>query len=167
MSLSRVDVRNLVETPAQLIKQCGDWLKSHPPGTAENAPASIGFMMAQNIPIDFGPDIVVASAGSGLQPEIIYSQGNLTITGGTSLVGHGFARSSRDGFGKAVSISVRLDERGTLRVNSGDPMSLTLHHDVLFGSTPNPSPHLLTDESTSPGLAATIMVWAIPASSVR
>jgi hypothetical protein len=113
MSLSRVDVRNPVETPAQLIKQCVDWLKSHPPGTAENAPASIGFMMAQNIPIDFGPDIVVASAGSGLQPEIIYSQGNLTITGGTSLVGHGFARSSRDGFGKAVSISVRL-MRGAL-----------------------------------------------------
>jgi hypothetical protein len=102
-----------------------------------------------------------AAAGNHL------SQGNLKISGGTSLVGHGFARSSRDGFGKAVSISVRLDAGGTLRVNSGDPMSLTLHHDVLFGSTPNPSPHLLTDESTSPGLAATIMVWAIPASSVR
>lgn len=74
----------------------------------------------------------------------------------TSLIGHGFARSSRDGFGKAVSISVRLDAAGTLRVNSGDPMSLTLHHDVLFGSTPNPSPHVVTDESTSPGLAATL-----------
>lgn len=44
-------------------------------------------MMAQNIPIDFGPDIVVASASSGLQPEIIYSQGNLTITGGQALSG--------------------------------------------------------------------------------
>src|SRR5436189_819991 len=162
-----VVVRNPVESPAQFIKQYVDWLKSHPSGTGNNAPASIGFMMAQDVPLDFGPDVVVSNASGGLQPEIIYSQGNLSISGGTSLVGHGFARSSRDGFGKTVSISVRLDERGTLRVNSGDPMSLTLHHDVLFGSTPNPSPHLLTDESTSAGSVATIMLWAIPPSIVR
>ena len=76
-------------------------------------------MMAQNIPIDFGPDIVVASAASGVQPEIIYSQGNLAISGGTSLVGHGFARSSRDGFGKAVPISVRLDACKRIVEHSG------------------------------------------------
>jgi hypothetical protein len=87
MSLSRVDVRNPVETPAQLIKQCVDWLKSHPPGTAENAPASIGFMMAQNIPIDFGPDIVVASAGSGLQPEIIYHRETSRLAAGQAWLG--------------------------------------------------------------------------------
>jgi hypothetical protein len=85
----------------------------------------------------------------------------------TSLIGHGFARSSRDGFGKAVSISVRLDAAGTLRVNSGDPMSLTLHHDVLFGSTPNPSPHLLLTKAPAPDWRLPFMLWAIPASSVR
>ena len=165
MTLSRVVIRNPVETPAQLLKQYVDWLKSHPSGAGANEPASIGFMMALHVPLEFGPDVAVSSRG--LQPEIIYSQGNLSISGGTSLVGHGFARSSNDGFGKSVSISVRLDPSGTLTVNSDDPMSLTLHHDVLFGSTPNPSPHLLTDESTSAGSVATIMLWAIPASIVR
>jgi len=165
MSLSHVVISNPVETPAQLIKQYVDWLKSHPSGAGANEPASVGFMMAQDVPLEFGTEIAVSSRG--LQPEIIYSQGNLSISGGTSLVGHGFARSSSDGFGKAVSISVRLDAPGTLTVNSGEPMSLTLHHDVLFGSTPSPSPHLLTDESTSGGSAATIMLWAIPASVVR
>ena len=89
-----VVVRNPVESPAQFIKQYVDWLKSHPSGTGNNAPASIGFMMAQDVPLDFGPDVVVSNASGGLQPEIIYSQGNLSISGGTSLVGHGFAEDA-------------------------------------------------------------------------
>ena len=99
MSLSHVVISNPVETPAQLIKQYVDWLKSHPSGAGANEPASVGFMMAQDVPLEFGTEIAVSSRG--LQPEIIYSQGNLSISGGTSLVGHGFARSSSDGFGKA------------------------------------------------------------------
>src|ERR1700674_3933003 len=43
MSLSRVVIRNPVETPAQLIKQSVDWLKSHPSGAGANEPASVGF----------------------------------------------------------------------------------------------------------------------------
>ena len=165
MTLSRVVIRNPAETPVQLIKEYVDWVKSHPSGAGTNEPASVGFMMAQNVPLEFGPDVAVSSRG--LQPAIIYSQGNLSISGGTSLVGHGFARSSGDGFGKTVSISVRLDAAGTLTVNSGEAMDLTLHHDVLVGSTPAPSPHLLTSESTSVGEVATLMLWGIPASVVR
>ena len=115
MTLSRVVIRNPVETPAQLIKQYVDWLKSHPSGAGANEPASVGFMMAVDVPLEFGLDVAVSSRG--LQPEIIYSQGNLSISGGTSLVGHGFARSSSDGFGKSVSISVRLDPSGTLKID--------------------------------------------------
>jgi hypothetical protein len=46
MSLSHVVISNPVETPAQLIKQYVDWLKSHPSGAGANEPASVGFMMA-------------------------------------------------------------------------------------------------------------------------
>jgi hypothetical protein len=40
-------------------------------------------------------------------------------------------------------------------------MDLTLHHDVLVGSTPS------FVESTFDGLVATVMLWAIPAVAVR
>jgi len=36
MTLSRVVIRNPVETPAQLLKQYVDWLKSHPSGAGAN-----------------------------------------------------------------------------------------------------------------------------------
>jgi hypothetical protein len=55
MSLSRVVIRNPVETPAQLIKQYVDWLKSQPSGAGANLPASVGFMMALDVPLEFGP----------------------------------------------------------------------------------------------------------------
>jgi hypothetical protein len=40
-------------------------------------------------------------------------------------------------------------------------MALTLHHDVLIGSSTGPI------ESTSSGSVATVMLWAMPASIVR
>jgi hypothetical protein len=72
MSLSRVVIRNPVGTPAQL-KQYVDWLKSHPSGAGANLPASVGLMMALDVPLEFGPDVAVSSRG--LQPEIIYFPG--------------------------------------------------------------------------------------------
>src|SRR5258708_36166915 len=99
MTLSRVVIRNPVETPAQLIKQYVDWLKSHPSGAGANEPASIGFMMALDVPLEFGPDVAVSSRG--LQPEIIYSQGNLSISGGTDPFCPGVFPVSQDGVGQA------------------------------------------------------------------
>src|SRR5689334_25388565 len=103
MSLSHVVISNPVETPAQLIKQYVDWLKSHPSGAGANEPASVGFMMAQDVPLEFGTEIAVSSRG--LQPEIIYSQGNLSISGGTLRLISCFAPSCSEGFGKGCRFS--------------------------------------------------------------
>jgi hypothetical protein len=140
------------ETAGQLIQRYIDWIKSQPQGD-RGTPASVGFVLTQNNPASFGTQPTTS------QPEILYSYGALsyTGTGGNSLSGHGTLQSNQDGFQATTLVFVSLEANdGVLTVSGGPSWPLTLHHDVLVGST------FMPVESTSPGSVVTMMLWENP-----
>ena len=145
------------ETASELIKQYVDWIKAQPTqGLGGGTPASIGFVLTQSNPASFGAQMATDA------PEVIYSLGNLYYSGGVSLAGHGTRQSSKNGFvAQTSTIYVTVEGNGVLTASGAAAMTLTLHHDVLVGST------LMPVESTSPGSVAALMLWAIPASPIH
>ena len=148
-------VRKLSETPEELIQNYVDFVKSQ---TVQGSgqPGGARFLMTQHIPAEYGRGVTEK------QPEIIYSWGTFHLVGTHSLGGWATRQSSNNGFlPSTAGIFVQLDPPGTLTATGSKPMDLTLHHDVLVGSTPS------FVESTFDGLVATVMLWAIPAVAVR
>jgi hypothetical protein len=78
------------ETASQLIQQYVDWIISQTPLTAQQKPATAGFMLTQNNPASFGKEPTTS------QPEVVYSQGVL-----------------------ADMVYVSLETNGVLTVNGG------------------------------------------------
>ena len=154
---STVGLRKMSETPEELIQDYIDFLKSQPVVQGGSGiPASVGFQMTQHVPAEFGPGT------ADRKPEIIYSWGVLHRVGTHSLGGWGTRQSSNSGFAQATDgVYLQLDQPETLNASGASPVKLTLHHDVLIGSSLGPT------ESTSFGSVATVMLWAIPASLVR
>ena len=153
---STVGIRKMSETPAELIQDYVDFLNSQPVVQGSGTPASVGFQMTQHAPAEYGP------GAADKKPEIIYSWGILHRVGTHSLGGWGTRQSSNSGFAQASDgVYVQLDQPDTLTASGASPMKLSLHHDVLIGSSLGPT------ESTSFGSVATVMLWAIPASVVR
>jgi hypothetical protein len=151
-----VGIRKQSETPAELIQDYVDFLNSQPVVQGSGTPASVGFQMTQHVPAEYGP------GAADKKPEVIYSWGVLHRVGTHSLGGWGTRQSSNSGFAHATDgVYVQLDQPDSLNASGASPMKLTLHHDVLIGSTIGPT------ESTSAGSVATVMLWAIPASLVR
>jgi hypothetical protein len=138
------------ETASQLIQQYVDWIESEPQGTG-GTPAGVGFMLTQNSPASFGTQPATSA------PEVIYSSGVLRYSGGNTLSGYGTLLSNQNGFQTPINmLYVSLEAKGVLTVNGGTSWPLTLHHDVLVGST------FMPVESTSPGTLVTLMLWQIP-----
>jgi hypothetical protein len=71
------------ETASQLIQQYVDWIISQTPLTAQQKPATAGFMLTQNNPASFGKEPTTS------QPEVVYSQGVLAYSGFGTLWGTG------------------------------------------------------------------------------
>jgi hypothetical protein len=143
------------ETASQLIQQYVDWIISQTPLTAQQKPATAGFMLTQNNPASFGKEPTTS------QPEVVYSQGVLAYSGFGTLWGYGTIQSNQNLFNVARDmVYVSLETNGVLTVNGGPSWSLTLHHDVLVGST------FMPVESTSPGTVVTLMLWGIPGTRV-
>ena len=156
MVLSVGSVRKLIETPAELIQDYVDFLKSQPTVQGSGQPAGVGFLMTQHVPAEFGPGIETK------QPQIVYTQGVLHLVGVHSLGGWGTNQLSSTGFAPSANmIYIQLDQPASLSASGASQMTLTLHHDVLVGSTSG------VLESTLPGSVATVMLWAIPASVIR
>jgi len=155
------EIGKLSETPAQLIQDYVDFLKSQPTVTGSGTPAGVGFQLTQHVPAEFGSGIETKP------PQTAYTSGVLSLVGVHSLGGWGARQFSSTGFANSAgfapsgSIWVQLDQPASLRASGASPMTLTLHHDVLVGSTPG------VLESTLPGSVATVMLWAIPADLVR
>jgi hypothetical protein len=151
-------IRNASETPEELIQDYINFLKSQPREVGGGTPASVGFLMTQHTPAQYGP------GAADKKPEVIFSLGWLRQVG-NGLGGTGTRQSSNSGnsgFAESSdSIYVQLDPPGTLNATGAAPMTLSLHHDVLVGST------IVPVESTSPGSVATVMLWAIPAYGIR
>jgi hypothetical protein len=138
------------ETASQLIQQYVDWIRSHAPLTAQQQPATVGFMLTQNNPASFGTQPTTSL------PEVIYSQGVIAYSGGNTLSGYGTLQSNQNSFNTTTDmVYISLETNGVLTVNGGPSWSLTLHHDVLVGST------FMPVESTSPGTVVTLMLWGI------
>jgi hypothetical protein len=108
-------------------------------------------MLTQNNPASFGAQL------ANSPPEVIYSWGHLSYTGGNTLAGYGTLQSSKSSFNQTNTVYVSVQTDGVLTVSGALAMSMTLHHDVLVGST------FMPVESTSPGSVATLMLWGIPA----
>jgi hypothetical protein len=155
MVLSVGGIRKLSETPAELIQDYVDFLKSQPTVQGSGQPAGVGFLMTQHVPAEFGPGIETKP------PEIVYTHGVLNLVGVHNLGGWGTRQLSSTGFALSGSIWVQLDQPASLNASGAAQMTLTLHHDVLVGSTTG------VLESTLPGSVATVMLWAIPASIIR
>lgn len=150
-------IRKLSETPGELIQDYVDFLKAQPVVQGSGQPAGVGFLMTQHVPAEFGTGV------EEKRPEVIYTTGVLHLTGTRSLGGWGTRQLSSTGFAPSTNmIYVQLDQPGNLSATGATPMTLTLHHDVLIGSS---GPAVL--ESTLPGSVATVMLWAIPAYIVR
>ena len=75
------------ETASQLIQQYVDWIISQTPLTAQQKPATAGFMLTQNNPASFGKEPTTS------QPEVVYSQGVLAYSGFGTLWGYGTIQS--------------------------------------------------------------------------
>jgi len=151
---SGIGIRKLSETPADLIQDYVNFLKSEPI-QGSGSPAGVGFLMTQHIPAEYGPGVAVQ------KPDIIYTWGVLHQVGTHSLGGWGTRQLSSNGFAPSSDgIYVQLDPT-TLSATGAQPMALSLHHDVFVGSSRGPI------EGTSSGSVATVMLWAIPASPVR
>lgn len=151
-----IGIRKLNETPADLIQDYVDFIKSQPVIQGSGQPGGAHFLMTQHIPAEYGPNVTEKP------PEIIYSWGVFHLVGTHSLGGWATRQSSNNGFlPSTAGIFVQLDPPGTLTATGAKPMDLTLHHDVLIGSTRT------VIESTMYGSVATVMLWAVPASSVR
>jgi hypothetical protein len=140
------------ETAGQLIQRYIDWIRSQPQDD-RGTPASVGFVLTQNNPASFGTQPTTS------QPEILYSYGALAYrgTGGNSLSGYGTLLSNQNSFQATTTtmVYVTLEANGVLTVG-GSSWPLTLHHDVLVGST------FMPVESTSPGSVVTMMLWENP-----
>lgn len=149
MARSTVGGTLKAETPTQLIQQYIDWLRSLPPPRGNSTPGSVGFMLTQNNPASFGAQMATSA------PEVIFTWGNLYYNGGNVLAGHGTLQSSKNGFVQTDTVYVSVETNGALIVSGALSMSMTLHHDVLVGST------FMPVESTSPGSVATLMLWQV------
>jgi hypothetical protein len=141
------------ETASQLIQQYVDWIISQP--QTQGVPARVAFILTQNNPASFGTQPATS------QPELIYSYGMLAYSGGNTLSGYGTLQSNQNNFGGTDMVYINLETNGVLTLNGGSSWPLTLHHDVLVGST------FMPVESTSPGSVVTLMLWEIPWSPVR
>ena len=141
------------ETASQLIQQYVDWLRSQPRNQGGGTPASVGFVLTQNNPASFGTQLASS------EPQVIYSYGALGYSGANTLSGYGSTlQSNKSSFTGTDMVYISVEANGVLILNGGLSLSLTLHHDVLVGST------FMPVESTSPGTVATLMLWAIPGS---
>jgi len=150
-----IGIRKLSESPADLIQDYVNFLQSEPPVQGSGSPAGVGFLMTRHIPAEYGPGVAVK------KPEIIYTSGVMHQVGSHSLGGWGTRQLSSNGFvTSSDGTYVQLDPT-TLSATGAEPMTLTLHHDVFFGSSHGPI------EATGSGSVATVMLWAIPASVVR
>jgi hypothetical protein len=121
------------ETASQLIQQYVDWIISQTPLTAQQKPATAGFMLTQNNPASFGKEPTTS------QPEVVYSQGVLAYSGIRYTLGirdHSIQPKPLQGGARYGLCQPRNEWRSH---SEWWPFwSLTLHHDVLVGSPDNP-----------------------------